>query len=134
MLIMPVKKQISIVQENRVGSLFKICAALIRKKVNIVALCIHDANEYGILRLVVDNPGKARQVLTREKLTFSATNVLAIELDNEPGALAKVTKKLARQQINIEYAYASATGEKALVILKVSDTDKADRLLSGMKS
>ena len=130
---MPVKKQISIIQENRVGSLFKVCTALIRKKVNIVALCIHDVNEYGILRLVVDNPGRARQVLTREKLTFSATNVIAFELSHEPGALAKVTKKLAREQINIEYAYASGTGERALIIMKVSDTDKADGILRKMK-
>ena len=130
---MPVKKQISIIQENRVGSLFNISAALLRKKVNILALCIHDVNEYGILRLVVDNPGKARQVFTKEKYTFSATNVIALELAHEPGALAKVTKKLAREKINIEYAYASGAGEKALIILKVSDTAKADRLVSGSK-
>jgi hypothetical protein len=130
---MAVKKQISIIQENRVGSLFNICAALQKKKVNILALCIHDVNEYGILRLVVDNPGKARQVFNREKYTYSATNVIAVELEHEPGALAKVTKKLAREKINIEYAYASGTGEKGFAILKVSDTGKADRLLSGSK-
>ena len=130
---MAVKKQISIIQENRVGSLFNISAALLRKKVNILALCIHDVNEYGILRLVVDNPGKARQVLTREKYTFSAQNVIALELAHEPGALAKATKKLTREKINIEYAYACGTGENALAILKVSDTAKADRLLSGSK-
>lgn len=128
---MPVKKQISIVLENKVGALFKLTAVLTKKKVNILALCIHELRDFGLLRIVVENPGKARAVLTREKLTFSATDVLAIEMLNEPGALAKIAKKLASKGINIEYMYACAAGDKALGIFKVSETSKADRLFGG---
>jgi hypothetical protein len=125
---MPVKKQISIVIENRVGALFKLSTLLTKKKVNILGLCVQELPDFGVLRIVVDSPGKARAALTREKLTFSATDVLALELPNEPGALAKVTKKLVRAGINIDYMYACATGDKALGIFKVSETSKADRL------
>jgi hypothetical protein len=126
---MAVKKQISIVQENRIGTLYKICDVLIKKKVNILGCCTHDLRDYGVLRIVVDSPGRARAALTRAKLTFSATDVLAIELTHEPGALAKIAKKLAKAGINIDYMYASGIGDKALGIFKVSETSKADRIL-----
>jgi hypothetical protein len=126
---MAVKKQISIILENRVGALFKISAILIKKKVNILGLYIHELPDFGVLRIVVDSPGRARAALTREKLTFSATDVLAIELPHQPGGLAKVAKKLARAGINIDYMYACGIGDKALAIFKVSETSKADRLL-----
>jgi hypothetical protein len=131
---MPVKKQISIVQENRVGALSRICAVLLKKKVNILGMCIHDLRDFGVLRIVVDSPGRARAALTREKLQFSATDVLAIQLDHVPGALAKVAKKLASKGINIEYAYACGAGDKALGIFKVSETSKADRILGRLSS
>jgi hypothetical protein len=127
---MAVKKQISIVHENRLGTLFKITSVLLKKKVNILACCTHDLRDYGVLRIVVDSPGRARAVLTREKLTFSATDVLAIELPHQPGALVKIAKKLAKKGINIEYMYACGAGEKALAIFKVSETSKADQILS----
>jgi hypothetical protein len=125
---MPVKKQISIVLENRVGAITKISLALAKKKVNILGLCVHDLRDFGLLRIVVDSPARARKVLTREKLTFSATDVLAIELPNQPGGLAKIAMKLTRAGINIDYMYACAAGDQALGIFKVSETSKADRL------
>ena len=128
---MPVKKQISIVLENRVGALSKVSIALAKKKVNILGLCVHDLRDFGLLRIVVDSPARARKVLTREKLTFSATDVIALELPNQPGGLAKIAIKLARAGINIHYMYATAAGDKTLAIFKVSETAKADRLLGG---
>ncbi len=126
---MAVKKQLSIVQENRVGTLSRTCAVLSRKKVNILGCCIHDLHDFGVLRLVVDSPGKAREALKREKVSFSATDVVAVELSHVPGALGKVAKKLAAAGINVDYAYACGVGDKGLGIFKVSDTAKADRVL-----
>jgi hypothetical protein len=126
---MPVKKQISVVIENRVGALARVSVALTKKKVNILGLSVHELPDFGILRIVVDSPARARKVLTREKLIFSATDVLAIEMPNQPGGLAKIATKLTRAGININYMYACAAGDKALGIFKVSETSKADRLL-----
>jgi len=126
---MAIKKQISIVLQNKVGELFEVCDALRRRKVNLIAFCIHSLRDFGVLRIVVNNPGVARKALKSMRLSFTASDVAIGELPNVPGALAKVTKKLARAGINIEYAYASATDEKSLVIFKVSETAKASRLL-----
>lgn len=125
---MAIKKQLSIVQSNRVGELFNICDALRKKKVNVLAFCIHAFRDFGVLRFVVDNPGIARQVMKRIKFPFSASDVVTVELPNVPGALAQATKKLARAGINIDYAYASAAGDKSLVVFRVSDTAKAARI------
>ena len=126
---MAVKKQISVVQENRVGTLSRVCSVLAKKKVNILGCCIHDIHDYGVLRLVVDNAGKARGALKSAKIEFSTVDVVVVKLPHVPGAFGQVARKLADVGINIDYAYACGAGSEALGVLKVPDAARADRLL-----
>jgi hypothetical protein len=129
-LTVSVKKQISIVQENRVGELSRICSLLAERNVNILAFCIQDIHDFGVLRLVVDNDSRATEALEASKLSFTVTDVVAVEVPHEPGALAKSGRKLADAGINIDYGYASGSKDKSLLILKCSDVAKADSTLS----
>jgi hypothetical protein len=128
--IMAIQKQISVVQQNRVGELARLCATLAEKKVNILAFCIYDLHEYGVLRMIVDDVSKASEAIQAAKIPFSTTDVVAVELAHKPGALAGAAKKLADAGINIDYGYASATKDQSLLVLKVSDPAKADRALA----
>ena len=87
----------------------------------------------GKVRLLVDNPDKAKDALKAAKIRFGEEEAIAIELDNRPSALCEVTEKLAQAKINIRYAYATATegSAKATVVLAVPDIAKALSILGG---
>lgn len=113
--------------ENKPGRLAKVCAALAREKVNIRALSVMDTDERSVLRMVVDQLEPTRQVLTSLGVEYEVRDVLAVEMDNRPGALTKVLEKLAEEHINIEYAYvsgATAPG-RSLGIFHTSNPKKA---------
>src|SRR2546430_968613 len=95
--------------ENKPGRLAKICSALAHDKVNIRALAVMDAGERSVLRLVTDDLEPTRKVLTSLGTEFESREVLAVEIDDRPGALARMLERLAAEHINIEYAYASGT-------------------------
>ena len=126
-------KQITVFLENKPGRLSKVLLELARQKVNITALSVMDKHEHGVLRLVVDDAAGSRQVLQAINTPFTETDVLLIELRNQPGALAHVCETLAAEHINIEYAYCSSGGRngKVLGIFKVANAEKATRVLSG---
>lgn len=113
--------------ENKPGRLAKVCAALAREKVNIRALSVMDTDERSVLRVVVDQLEPTRQVLTSLGVEYEVRDVLAVEMDNRPGALTKILEKLAEEHINIEYAYvsgATAPG-RSLGIFHTSNPKKA---------
>ena len=124
--------QITVFLENKPGRLAKVLLELARQKVNITALSVMDKHEHGVLRLVVDDAARSRQVLQAINTPFTETDVLLIELRNQPGALAHVCETLAAEHINIEYAYCSSGGRngKVLGIFKVANAEKASRVLS----
>jgi hypothetical protein len=130
---MPVRTvtQFSIFLVNKPGVLAQVTKALADEKVNIVAMTLVDSQEHGVLRLVVENPADARDVIKKLNLPATETEVLSLELSNRPGMLADVAGLLARAHININYAYVSsgAPGGHTTGIFKVNDAKKAMHLL-----
>jgi hypothetical protein len=130
-------KQISVFLENKSGRLAAVTAVLAKHGINIRALSIADTSDFGILRLIVDQPDKAFEVLKQEDFTVSVTDVIGVEMPDQPGGLAQVLAELEKAEINIEYLYAflgKAPGG-ALVVFKVENIDTAiEKLLaSGVK-
>jgi hypothetical protein len=128
---MGTSKQISIFLENKPGRLAHVLSDLAREKVNITALSVMDSHEQSVLRLVTDEPARTVQRVKKLGNRFAETEVLVVELRNQPGALAHVCEVMAAEHVNIEYAYCSSGGRNGKVfgIFKVSNTDKAVRAL-----
>ncbi|MEW6727001.1 ACT domain-containing protein [Desulforudis sp. 1088] len=123
--------QISVFLENKSGRLAAVTGILAEAGINIRALSIADTSDFGILRLIVNEPSRAYQVLKEAGFTVSTTEVIAVAIEDRPGGLAEVLKLLDRNQINVEYLYAfvSNSSGKALVLLKVENVDKAVEVL-----
>jgi hypothetical protein len=123
--------QFSVFLVNKPGVLAQLTKALAAEKVNITAMTLVDSQEHGVLRLVVGNPEVARGVLNKLNLPMTETEVLCLELNNRPGALADVAELLAKEHLNINYAYVSsgAPGGHTTGIFKVNDVKKAMHLL-----
>src|SRR3954452_11858589 len=113
--------------ENKPGRLAKICSALAHEKINIRALSVMDTHERSVLRLVVDQLEPTRRVLTSLGAEFTTAEVLAVEMENRPGALTRVLEALAEEHINIEYAYASGASApgKSLGIFHTNNPKRA---------
>lgn len=128
---MPVVTQFSLVLENRPGALAEACSELAAKAVNIQAIMAPDVGGWGTVRVVVNNSETARKVLQGMGVKFMEDQVLAVRLSDRPGALGRVTRKLAENKINIDYVYGSIEkgAPKALVVMAVSDLRKAAQLL-----
>jgi len=128
---METTKQVSVFLENKPGRLAQVLLALAREKVNVVALTIMDSHEHSVLRLVTNDVRKTSQVLDSVNAQHTESEVLVVDLRNQPGALARVCEQLALEHINIDYAYCSSGGRngKVVGIFKVSNVEKALRLL-----
>lgn len=128
---MAIKKELSIVLPNRPGTLADVAAALAKAKINLLAIDASGGFEYNIVRLVPDNAGKARAVLKRKGLDVGETDVVCVYGKDEPGALARITAKLSRAKINIDYLYASGgkRGAEALLVCHPADVKKAAKIL-----
>lgn len=126
-------KQISVFLENKSGRLAEVTSILGGSSIDISALSIADTTDFGILRLIVNKPEEAEEVLRANGFTMSITNVIAIGVKDEPGGLAKALKVMDSGSIEIEYMYAfvSKKEDEALVILKTGDPAKAVALLTG---
>jgi hypothetical protein len=118
--------------ENKPGRLAKICSALAAEKIDIRALSVMESDGPSVFRLITSELEQSKNVLTSLGTEFRISEVLAVELENRTGALAKVLEKLALEHINVEYAYAStasATG-KSLGIFHTSNPKRASQVLS----
>jgi hypothetical protein len=118
-------QQISVFLENKTGRLAEVTRLIAEAGVNIRALSIADTAEFGILRLIVDKPAEAGEALAKSGFTTRMTDVLAIEIPDKPGSLAKVMEIFKDTGVNIEYLYASLEKDcsTAVVIFKVEDLD-----------
>ena len=126
-----IAKQLSVFIENRKGRLGEVLNSLKQNNVNILSLSLADTTEYGLLRLIVDNPEKGKEKLTQDGFSTMLTNTLIIKIDHVAGSLQKFLTILADNDINVEYMYGlSIDGDKAFVVLKASDLEKADKVLS----
>ena len=123
-------KQLSVFVENREGRLEDVLAVLKNNGVNIVSLSLADTNEFGMLRLLVNKPGAAREALKNEGFSAKLTDVMAIKLSHRVGMLQELLEVICEAHINVEYMYALSTGaDDASIVLKTSDLALAEELL-----
>lgn len=124
-------RQVSVFLENKSGRLAQVTRVLGNNGINIRALSIADTTDFGILRLIVNDPEKAYQVLKEAGFTVNTTVVIAVEVDDRPGGLADVLQLLDDKGINIEYLYAfvQKASSAALVVFRVELPDEAIRVL-----
>ena len=124
-------QQISIFMENKPGMLCEITKFIASKNVNLRALSVADTQNFGIVRIIVDDPILVNEILTKEGYATKVTKVLAVEISDKPGKFSELLEKLAKENINIEYSYAFTSNEgKAMSILRVDDVDKAENVLN----
>lgn len=129
--------QLSVFLENRLGRLEELLKILKENDINIRALSLADKANYGILRMIVDNPEKCIAILKRSNVSVSFTSVIAVEVEDRPGGLYEIVRTLVSAGINIEYMYAfvEKTKDKAVVVFRVEDIEKAEDtlMLAGKK-
>lgn len=123
--------QFSVFLANKPNVLAQVCQRLADDKINILALSMMDVSEHGVLRLVVENPERARHSLAAINVPTTETTVLVTTLPNHPGAMADVVERLAASHIGVNYAYCTtgSRGGKTLGIFRVSDFKKATHVL-----
>jgi hypothetical protein len=124
-------KQISVFLENKKGRLYEALQVLGEANINIRALSIADTAEYGILRLIVSEPDRAKKVLQKVNFVVQENDVIAICVSDKPGGLSHVLNILLQAEINVEYVYAfvQKKGEKAVVVLRTEKLDPAIKAL-----
>ena len=124
-------RQISVFMENKVGPLAEITTLLAQHQINMRALSGAETQDFGILRIIVEEPEKAEQVLKDNQIIFRESSVLAVLMEDRPGSMAAVVDLLAQAGIPVEYAYAFITrqADNACLILKVKEDEAAEALL-----
>jgi hypothetical protein len=124
-------KQISIFLENAPGRLYETTQALGDAGLNLRSLCISDTSGFGVLRILVSDVAKARRIIMEKQLPARVDEVVAAEIEDTPGSLAKILKPLMEARINVEYMYAlvGTSAAKAVMIFRFSDNDKAIEIL-----
>ena len=125
-------RQISIFLQNEPGQLSRICRDLADAGINIATLSLADTTDFGIVRMIVDDPAKAEQVLSAAGHTVKTTPVFAVAVPDKPGGMAEVAGKLSAAGCDIEYTYAFAFhhGEKAVLVFRFADNEKAEKALA----
>jgi hypothetical protein len=116
---------------NKPGVLAQVLGEFARAKINIIAMTMMDSVEHGVMRIVFADPHSAKEVLSKLNMHYNETDVMCVNLDNKAGALAIIAEKLAKNHINISYAYctAGAKGGRTTGVLKVADVAKAMKIL-----
>ena len=124
--------QLSIFLENKLGTLHTTLDLLAENDINIRALFLADTTEFGILRLVVQDPVKAKEILEEHHYVVKNTPILGAELDDTPGGLASILKILKEEQIDLAYLYAFTheKTEKAILLLQAHDLDELLKVLN----
>jgi hypothetical protein len=124
--------QLSVFMENKPGHLQGVLKTLADAHINIVTLTIAETSDFGILRMIVNDPDRAKKVLQESRITCSSTEVLAVELDDKPGSLFKAIDAFAKNKLNIEYMYAftEKRGDRAVMIFRFDDIEAAKKALS----
>ena len=117
-------KQISVFLENKSGRLNEAA-----NQINMLAFCIAETTDFGLMRLIVKEVDKAVEVLRNAGFAVILTDVIAIHCSNQPGSLSKILESLAEEHIFIEYMYAFAQSERADVIINPNDLEKCIRVL-----
>ena len=122
-------KQLSVFLENREGRLDEVLSTLGENGVNIVALSLADTADYGMLRMIVSDPKKGKDVLKEAGITSMLTDVVALRVPHAAGSLSKAMHALMSNGVNVEYMYAFANGDDASAVLKSDDAEKVVSIL-----
>ena len=124
-------KQISVFLENKSGRLAEVTRILGERGVNLRAITIADTADFGILRLISDDPDETLRILEGGGFTAKVTEVLAVEVPDTPGGLAQVMSLFSGNNVNIEYLYASLehTKNKAVIIFKIDELSRGEQVL-----
>ena len=125
-------RQVSVFIENKVGRIMEITEVLGESNINLRALSLADTSDFGILRMIVDNIDKAVKVLKDKGFIVKETDVVAVEVPDKPGGLAHILEILCIANINVEYMYAffEQPKDKALLIFRFEDPERAIEVLS----
>jgi hypothetical protein len=126
-------KQLSIFVENRVGALLDVTSVLRENNIDMRAFSVAETTDFGIVRLIVNKPGKARELLRAAGLTVVETPVIGVLLEDTPGTFHSVLETLFRARISIEYTYAFAKNSgsrKAYMMIRVEDPENAAKVLT----
>jgi hypothetical protein len=121
--------QLSVFLENKSGRLTEVLEVLGEENIRITALSVADTEDFGILRLIVSDPEKARELLKIHAFTVNLTDVISVIAPNEAKHYAKVLRILSDLDISVEYTYAFSVGDKSIIILRCSNTDDAIKAL-----
>jgi hypothetical protein len=125
--------QISIFLENRTGGLADVFDVLKRSEIDVKAMSLADMSDFGILRLVVEDPERTRVILKEAGFTVDKTRVVAVEVPDRPGGLLETLLALRRNGINVEYMYSVArrSGDRAVIIFRFDEIGRALDALRG---
>lgn len=128
-------QQISVFVENRPGTLVEVLRVLKEHAVNLRALSVADTADFGILRIIVNDPEKVERILRGAGYAVKSTNVLTLTVEDTPGGLLQQVEKLSAAGINVEYlyAFASTSANEARVVIKVDNLERAERIVNGEK-
>lgn len=131
---MKIVHQISIYLENRPGTLAEIAQTLTARDINIEAFMVSEAVDYAVVRMIVSDPDQAIHMLGDRGLLVIENAVLSLSLKNRPGQLVRISQRLAKAKVNIHYAYGSAgtKGGNGFLFLRVSNIERAQKVLKGM--
>ena len=123
-------KQISVFLENKPGKLAEFASCLSQAGIDLRALSVAEASDFGIIRILVDDVFNAATVLKDNNYICSVNDVLAVEVNDSPGALAEMITVLAESGQNVEYMYAvTGKSDKAYMVIRVADNAKASSAL-----
>ena len=124
-------KQLTVFIENRSGRLSEVLGVLKDNDVNILSLSLADTTEFGLLRLIVDNAARGKEKLSENGFSSLLSDVSIITIPHKVGSLQMLLKVIDESGVNIEYMYGlSIESEEAYVVLKASNTDKIDKILT----
>lgn len=124
--------QISVFVENKPGRFALLTGFLSDNNINMRAFSVAETRDFGVVRLIVDDPYKAARVLKEAQYVVSVTPVIAVEIPDEPGGLLNVLNILGGEDVNVAYMYAFLSKNKssAYVIIRVDDNEKVTEILS----
>jgi len=124
-------KQLTVFIENRTGRLSEVLGVLKNSNVNILSMSLADTTEFGLLRLIVDQPQVGKEKLTENGFSSLLSDVSIIKIPHKVGSLQELLGAIDRSDVNVEYMYGlSIEAEEAYVVLKASDLAKVDAILT----
>lgn len=125
-------KQLSIFLENSPGHLKHICEILAKNQINLDTIMIAESASFGVVRAIVNKPEEAVEALGKEGVVAKLIDVLAVEVENTPGALLGILQKASQAELNLEYMYALriSGSAKPIMVMRFNDITKAETLLS----